>query len=116
MLLMAFMLRAVIAVGYMPAYAPGQAASLSITLCVTGLSDDAVKVLGLEQHHHQASGVYTDSCVFSPAFSLLALTFAAPWAGLSLTPEPMLYALRMAMADITVPVCGPPLGSRAPPC
>lgn len=116
LLLMAFLLRAAVAVGYMPAYAPGQTGPISITLCVTGLSDGAVKVLGLEHADHQASSIYTDSCVFSPAFSLLGLTFAPPWAGLSFTPLLVAYGSRVARADIAALVCGPPLGSRAPPC
>ncbi|HEY9278479.1 MAG TPA: hypothetical protein VIP51_00275 [Eoetvoesiella sp.] len=114
-LLLAFVLRACIAVGYMPTYAAAQEKGFGITLCVTGLSVKAANALGLYHTDTHTSGAYVESCAFGAALGSLGLIFAALFLWAPLVPGVLAYRGLAVMGKAVPRLCGPPLGSRAPP-
>ncbi|NYT64088.1 hypothetical protein H0A66_17360 [Alcaligenaceae bacterium] len=112
-LLLVFLLRAMIAVGYMPSAAP-QSGRLGMTLCVNGLSASVVKLLALEHPQDHAEPQMPD-CVFGWAVSQTALSFSTI-AFIAVTfSRARPTAWRVAIHAFQLVVRGPPLGSRAPP-
>lgn len=115
LLLLAFLLRAFIPVGYMPLHAAGQAGGLSITLCITGLSQTVLKALALDQSHQQGTDSYLGECAFGTAASSPALPFAPTLFWLPIFSGIPAYIALAAADQAPMVVRGPPLGSRAPP-
>lgn len=112
-LLLVFLLRAMIAVGYMPGTAPVSGGP-SMTFCVTGLSANVVKLLALEYPQDHAEPQMPD-CAFGCAIGLALLPFAAMAIVFPLFSTPRPIAWRVAIHAFQLVVRGPPLGSRAPP-
>lgn len=112
MLLLAFMLRAMIAAGYMPASAaPGD---LGMTMCIHGLSAGTLKVLALHD-----TPISAEPRALDCAFGAVVVQPVLPvFAGLALAAvlTDVHQALWRAMAPaFTQPWQGPPLGARGPP-
>lgn len=112
-LLLVFLLRAMIAVGYMPG-AAHQSGGLGMTLCVKGLPASAVKLLALE-HPQDHTEPQMPDCAFGVAVSQAALPFTATAFIATVSDLPRPIAWRVAIHAFQLVVRGPPLGSRAPP-
>lgn len=114
-LLLAFLLRAMVPVGYMPVFFfAGHAPALTITLCVKGLPDHVVQTLSLDTHDHHAEPQQLD-CAFGAA---TAHAHAPPPSAVSLPAQAPAFVVplsRAAHAAHPRRSTGPPLGPRAPP-
>lgn len=113
LLLLVFLLRAMIAVGYMPGIA-SPSGGLSMTLCVKGLPTSVVKLLALEHPQDHAEPQMLD-CAFGFAVSQAALPFTATALITIVSNLTQPIAWRVAIHAFQLVVRGPPLGSRAPP-
>jgi hypothetical protein len=113
-LLLAFLLRAVIPAGFMPAQANGQAGFAGMTFCIAGLPAAAAQSAAPGKSDTPAEPQALH-CIFNVATSQGALLLAPP----ALIPA-VIYLVRTvsirpaAVADESK-VKGPPLGARAPP-
>lgn len=113
-LALVFLLHALIPMGYMPAARQGQAAVFSLSMCVSGLSVTAVRVLHLDGDPSSPEHT-TPYCALASV-----LAHDGP-------PLAAIVHLSMALfSGVVVPslgqgimpawlVSGPPLGARAPP-
>ncbi len=113
-LLLVFLARALIPMGYMPALKQGQHPTFALSFCVTGLSAATVQALALDTGQGQAEHP-THHCAFSsalgnsgPPSDPIAFSPFALFSGLTLP------VIRDVAASIWL-VRGPPLGARAPP-
>lgn len=110
-LLLVFLLRAMIPVGYMPASV--QPGKLGMTLCITGLSANVVKILALDTSHAEPQML---DCAFGSAISQAASLFIGTVLFVIAAfdnARPITW--RVAIHAFQLVVRGPPLGSRAPP-
>lgn len=113
-LLLVFLLRAIIPVGYMPD-ASAQPGRLGMTLCIKGLSANVIKILDLDKSHAHAEPQMLD-CAFGSAVGQAALPFAGAVLFVTAASDnvrPITW--RVAIHAFQLAVRGPPLGSRAPP-
>ena len=112
-LLLVFLLRAMIPVGYMPASV--QSGKLGMTLCITGLSANVVKILDLDKSQAHAEPQALD-CAFGSAIGQTALLFFGTVLFIiAAFDNARPIAWRVAIHAFQLVVRGPPLGSRAPP-
>ncbi|NYT75396.1 hypothetical protein H0A71_00135 [Alcaligenaceae bacterium] len=111
LILLAFLLRALIPLGYMPGQGQG---APSMTLCVSGLPTTVIQALSLD-----TSGAHNEPpmllCAFGASISPIAMLMGALVLMVLLVLAQWATPWR-AMAQRRAPaVRGPPVGSRAPP-
>ncbi len=113
-LLLAFLARAMIAVGYMPAAGSATDSKFGMSLCVHGLSAGALKVLALEDSPVTAEPRALD-CAFGTVVAQVALPFF-PSAFIAAVREDAYPAVwRAGPPAFAQAWHGPPLGARGPP-
>ncbi|NYT43841.1 hypothetical protein H0A64_03245 [Alcaligenaceae bacterium] len=113
-LMLLFLLRAFIPMGYMPAHAAGSGALLTMTLCVKGLPSGVIKTLALDGSNQQAEPPALQ-CAFGAATDQSILLLAAMGLVIALFYVAGRLLLRRAPPGLRYVLLGPPIGSRAPP-
>jgi hypothetical protein len=113
-LLLAFLLRAMIAVGYMPAAGSATDDRLGMSLCVHGLSVGALKVLALEDSPLTAQPLALD-CAFGAVVAQAALPLLPGVFIAAVQDDTYLAVWRAAAPAFAQAWHGPPSGARGPP-
>lgn len=113
-LLLVFLVRALIPMGYMPAFNQGQHPTFALSFCVTGLTAATVQALALDTDQGQTEHP-THHCAFSSALG----NSGPPTVPIIFSPFALFSGLTLPVlrdvATLIWLVRGPPLGSRAPP-
>ncbi|MGP1614648.1 MAG: hypothetical protein ACTS5Y_06270 [Pollutimonas bauzanensis] len=113
-LMLAFLLRAMIPAGYMPAQSYAAPGPSGLTFCVKGLPASIANILAGDKSPIPATTPMPD-CVFGIVAGQAVLPFA-PIAFIVAASDPLRPAIwRVAIHAFQLAVRGPPLGSRAPP-
>jgi len=112
-LLLAFVLRAMIAVGYMPTPA-SEGGRFGMTLCVQGLSASALKILALDDTPVSVEPQALD-CAFRAAIAQAVLPLSPGVSIAALLNDIHLAIWRAAAPAFARVWRGPPLGARGPP-
>ncbi len=112
-LLLVFLLRATIPVGYMPAHTSGPAGLPGMTFCVQGVSAGAIKNLAFEDKRQAEPAVLDCAVGLLISQAALPLTAAALFIPVAADVRPAFRL--MAVYIMQLAVRGPPLGPRAPP-
>ncbi|PLC50297.1 hypothetical protein CR159_07485 [Pollutimonas subterranea] len=113
-LLLAFVLRAMIAVGYMPTPASAEGGRFGMTLCVQGLSASALKILALDDTPVSVEPQALD-CAFGAAIAPAVLPLS-PDVSIAAPLNDIYVAIwRGAAPAFAQAWRGPPLGARGPP-
>jgi hypothetical protein len=117
LLLLVFVVRAMVAVGYMPAHSASRVAGAAMTLCLSGLSDVTVGLLELHDGDiRESPGAHAMQCAFGSAASLAQVIPAMALPAAAIAHGGIQQLFWRTNADTYWPeLHGPPLGPRAPP-